>query len=466
MGDLSAITTYGEFKEQMDTVLKTTVENFVKTGYLLKVARDTNILEESGYKSVTEFAQAEYGLNPTQVSRFIHINDRFSEGGYSDILQEKYQGFGYAKLTIMLQIPDYIAEELSPEYTKAEVQAVKDEYTEEMKVTDIERMTEVAETFEERLAAVNDERLKLICTVILQLGHDDPRLYTEIAFAKADVDKVKDLMAPNEEKIFNVRVKGMGRMMLAISENSIHLVNTRTGEKKTYFWNDLASAWVVAGVLEGTDGKVAYRLAYGEEPVIEEEQKQTRVQKAEPEKKAEPKKTKPKKTEPKKEEPKKEERKEEPVKEDEAADDEGTDSDTAGDIGETADTGEEPAEQEDPGKDDSGEEERTEEPEVEEPEVEEPETFTGEIVEETLVGIPEPLTMTRKAYMDTLTEFGMAQYLHHEYLAGRLTGGMFAYSVKLEKWLSETVNESGTGMNDVIEETLPGQMSIEDYTEQ
>lgn len=454
MDNLKAITNYGEFKEQMDTVLKTTVENFVKTGYLLKVARDTNILEESGYKSVTEFAQAEYGLNATQVSRFIHINDRFSEGGYSDMLQEKYQGFGYAKLTIMLQIPDYIAEELTPEYTKAEVQAVKDEYTEEMKVTDIERMTEEPETFEERLAAVTDERLKLLCTVILQLGHDDPRLYTEIAFAKAETEAVKDLMAPNEEKIFNVRVKGMGRMMLAISENSIHLVNTRTGEKKTYFWNDIVSAWIVAGVLEGTDGKEAYRMAYGEDPVIEEEQKPTRVQKAEPQKeeKKEPKQE-PKKEAPKKENPKKEEKEEM----DEETGNTGELSDTAGYTEEPAENREERTQPEDPGRDDSDEGETDTEPDIPEP-VEE---LTGEIVEEETP--QEVKVMTRKEYMDTLTEFGMAQYMHHEYIAGRLTGGMFAYHIRIERWLSEKVDERGIGLEDVIDEPIEGQISMEEY---
>ena len=69
---------YKEYKAELDGVLQRTAEGFVQIGYLLKVARDTNILEESGYKSVAEFAEAEYNLNKTQVSRFISINDKFS----------------------------------------------------------------------------------------------------------------------------------------------------------------------------------------------------------------------------------------------------------------------------------------------------------------------------------------------------------------------------------------------------
>ena len=52
------------------------------------------------------------------VSRFISINDRFSEDGNSPVLRTTYQGFGYAKLAIMLQLPDTLNEELTPEYSK------------------------------------------------------------------------------------------------------------------------------------------------------------------------------------------------------------------------------------------------------------------------------------------------------------------------------------------------------------
>ena len=113
--------TYQEYKQELDAVLTRTAEDFVQIGYLLKVARDTNILAESGYATVTDFAKAEYGIDKTQVSRFISINDRFSEDGYSDHLLTSYKGFGYAKLTLMLQIPDEINEVLPPTLSKAEI---------------------------------------------------------------------------------------------------------------------------------------------------------------------------------------------------------------------------------------------------------------------------------------------------------------------------------------------------------
>ena len=72
-------TDYATYKHDLDTELQGAVEKFVRIGYLLKVAQDTGILAGSGYSNVNEFAMKEYGLDKTQVSRFIRINDRFSK---------------------------------------------------------------------------------------------------------------------------------------------------------------------------------------------------------------------------------------------------------------------------------------------------------------------------------------------------------------------------------------------------
>ena len=105
---------YSEYKQELRTELEKTSEGFVRIGYLLKVARDTEILVGSGYKDYLDFANGEFGLDKSMVSRFIRINDRLSEEGNSDRLLEQYKGFGYAKLAIMLRIPEVITEELSP----------------------------------------------------------------------------------------------------------------------------------------------------------------------------------------------------------------------------------------------------------------------------------------------------------------------------------------------------------------
>ena len=163
---------YEEYKQAVNTVLNRTVEDFVLTGYLLKQGRDTDILKNSGYSNVNEFAWAEYKLEATQVSRYIRINDRFSEGGYSPNLQEHYQGFGYAKLALMLTLPDSVAEELTPAYSKSEIQQVKEEIESEEKITDIEVILEGEK--EEQRDLNNLEK------AIHQLCMDEPDLYLQL----------------------------------------------------------------------------------------------------------------------------------------------------------------------------------------------------------------------------------------------------------------------------------------------
>lgn len=296
--------TYQEYKRELDTVLQQTAEGFVRIGYLLKVARDTNVLAESGYKTMAEFAQAEYNLDKTQVSRFISINDRFSVNGYSDKLMDNYQGFGYAKLTIMLQIPEEVAEELPNNLTKAEVQAVKEEIEAEKKITDIEVMLE--EKPEEQEES-HDERWIALHAVIRQLGEDNPELYEAIAHSTKE--QLKLTLAPDGDKIYSVRVQGTGRLMIYIKEDSnmIKIGNIRTGEKQEYSLDEIADMWKYIGATP-TDTQKAWEKQY-QKPfpgkTKEPEKKHTKVEKAKIKKKPKELQKEQEKEQPKKQEDKK-----------------------------------------------------------------------------------------------------------------------------------------------------------------
>ena len=228
---------YAQYKAQLDTELTKTAEGFVRIGYLLKVARDTDILQESGYASVAEFARAEYGLDKTQVSRFIHINDKFSEGGYADHLLPEFQGYGYAKLTLMMSLPDEINENLSPSYTKAEIQTIKDEVDEEKKVSDIERWLE------------GEADAPLLAQVTKEIAKEWPRLYEKITKQCQEEilpseEIIAELIAPQGEVTYSVRIQGKGRVMLMISEDARKLVTARTGEVEKVSWHEIRQQWI------------------------------------------------------------------------------------------------------------------------------------------------------------------------------------------------------------------------------
>lgn len=281
---------YGDYKAALDGELQRSAESFVRIGYLLKVAADTDILKESGYRSVYDFAQEEYNLDKSQVSRFIRINDEFSENGYSDKLQERYRNFGHAKLAIMLLLPAEINEELTASYTKAEIQALKDEVAEERKVTDLEVMIED-----------RDERQQdfgILGKVLHQIGRDDPDMYLKMKDAVCDtaydgtirpvVDKLMDALAPSGEAIISARIAGEGRKMLSIKGADIDpvVVSVRSGEKLSCSWDQLIDE-MEALCPDAEDGRKAWEILYGE-PFPEKKEKVAPVQ---PQKKKEEHKT-------------------------------------------------------------------------------------------------------------------------------------------------------------------------------
>ncbi len=290
--------TYQEYKKELDAVLTRTAEDFVQIGYLLKVARDTNVLAESGYATVTDFARAEYGIDKTQVSRFISINDRFSEDGYSDHLLPSYKGFGYAKLTLMLQIPDEINEALPPTLSKVEIQDIKDEVDAESKVTDIEVEIERAEA-----AAVTDKPMlppegSPLYRNLWQLGKEQEDLFRKLwmvcflhtAFGNKNNAEIMDILIPQGDAVYTVRIPGERRTQIIVNSDGATIVNLKTLERSRYTEDQICL--VVRSLIDGgSSPEERYRDLYGED-LTPEESAVAPVQQDEPEKEKKPEKRK------------------------------------------------------------------------------------------------------------------------------------------------------------------------------
>jgi len=278
---------YENFKRTMDAKMKETAAGFVQIGYLLKVARDTDVLQGSGYSGMGDFAQAEYGLDPSQTSRFIAINDRYSDGGNSDHLLPQYADYGYAKLAEMLTLPSAVADAIGPDFTKDEIREIKAEVKAEEKISDIETMIEPVP-----MPAGGD----LLFQAIRQYYREFPREYIEVveALSKGDMDGAMDIIAPDGMAMLVSRVPGTGRVMISIKskEDPIEMVIVRENRKETYtlevFQADLKEAVLPDAPAEGSprqEWEEIYKQPFPEE-------------KEEPEPKAEE--PKPKKPEPKK----------------------------------------------------------------------------------------------------------------------------------------------------------------------
>ena len=262
--------TYQEYKQELDAVLTRTAEDFVQIGYLLKVARDTNVLEESGYATVTDFAKAEYGIDKTQVSRFISINDRFSEDGYSDHLLTSYKGFGYAKLTLMLQIPDEINEALPPTLSKAEIQDIKDEVDAESKVTDIEK-AEAAAVTDKSMLPPEGSPLK---RNLWQLGKEQEEIFRKLweICNKSNYPRytaIMDALIPQGDAVYTVRIPGERRTQIIVNSDGAVVINMKTLERSKYIPQDIC--YEVEELLNGgSSPEERYKELYGEDLTPEE----------------------------------------------------------------------------------------------------------------------------------------------------------------------------------------------------
>lgn len=227
MTTLTEIKGFQAFQEAMDREIREASEGFVRIGYLLKVARDTEVLRESGFKSVTEFASSRYGLTPDIVSRYMAINDRFSEGGYSDRLKEQYQPYGVTKLAEMLTLSDEVIEAIPAEATRQEIREIKAEIAEEMQKTDLEVMMEEPEIKLDTLAQ----------QVLYQYFDKMPGRYPKVFTAAYQPDAEEALLealAPTGTGMAMVRVEGKGKLMFSIDGREISIVNVRSQIRTEY----------------------------------------------------------------------------------------------------------------------------------------------------------------------------------------------------------------------------------------
>lgn len=113
-----------DWKEDIRRKLAETARNFVYIGYRLKQIRDSGMYD--GAEDIFGFAMTEYGLSKSTVSRFIAINEKFSEGGNSLELKEEYREMGSSKLAEMLALTDAECSMITKKTTVAQIRELKE----------------------------------------------------------------------------------------------------------------------------------------------------------------------------------------------------------------------------------------------------------------------------------------------------------------------------------------------------
>ena len=223
-----------DVEREIDRAQRKACTSIVEIGFILRKADDSELYKERGYSSIFSFAKEAYGWDKSRTSRFMAINREYSEGGYSEVLKKEYEGFGEAKLSEMLQLPEGIREELNPDMKRDEIRDIKQEY----RAAEEER--EVRE-FEEASVAPAQQRPMLSGNL---LGSCIKKLFSMDEYARRIpvlweyIKKYREGYAVNEQDVLMaLRPSGSGyaragRYMCFFRKNGISVVS---GTRKEMF---------------------------------------------------------------------------------------------------------------------------------------------------------------------------------------------------------------------------------------
>ena len=120
---------------------------FVRIGYNLRQIEEQELYRQDGYKSIAEFAKAEYNLSASTVSRFMAINKRFSINGNSQLLDAKFTRYSSSALQEMLTLPDNDLDMITAETKREAVRELKKFNAEQVEE---EKTGEAADTNEQK----------------------------------------------------------------------------------------------------------------------------------------------------------------------------------------------------------------------------------------------------------------------------------------------------------------------------
>lgn len=194
-------------------------KDFVKIGYLLRKIDDNELYKQDGYKSIAEFAKAECGLSPSDTTRFIQINKKYSIGGNSEELRPEFLEYGQSKLAAMLALPDSDLNMITPQTSRE----------------DIRELNRFNKSDPKQGADSDIEQL-------IRDFYVSQELVRKAVAVKDDVKELRELIAPSGSRSFR-----KGKWFIMFHENKIN-IKEYAGIVKEISWEEFTAT--TAKVLE------------------------------------------------------------------------------------------------------------------------------------------------------------------------------------------------------------------------
>lgn len=388
-----------EMKRKLRQELQGVKQSFVRIGYALRKIDDQELYKQDGYKSIAEFAKEEYGLEPSTTSRFMSINREYSIDGYSEQLRPEFADMGRSQLEEMLKLPEGDRTMIQPETSREDIRELK-------------RFNKT-----EPVAGVADDLHQLV----EKFYHDNPEIlnavFKEAEFTEETIKRFIEIVNPGGNRSYK-----KGIYFLMMYENRVAIKKFGKDPQDLTWWE----FWkITQDIFEEAAAGTKTWENYFEDEEKEAQTSESDIKEENNNMKAEP---------------------HVENKQTKKIADQEEDSES---------------------EEISGQMEINDYPEIlpdESPDSEQQESIapaqnyegegeekTKEISKNSFTAMNEPEIIdkpfgTRKDYMDSLTAYGMAEYIAEEYERHSLKAGYLSSKIMLENWLLEKVDDKGYSM--------------------
>ena len=106
--------------------MKRSASEVVQLGYFLRRMMEEGLYSVY-YTCFDAYLEEEVHMDYTMANRFIGINKKYSVGGQSEVIDEKYEGYSQGVLIEMLSMPPELEAKVTPEMTVKQVRKIKQE---------------------------------------------------------------------------------------------------------------------------------------------------------------------------------------------------------------------------------------------------------------------------------------------------------------------------------------------------
>lgn len=215
---------YIQSKNEIKQELGGIVKNFVRIGWQLTRIDKSQAFKHDGYNTIAEFAKTEYGMNPSGVSRFMKVYEKYSVPGDTPELKEQYREFKFNNLVEMLQLPEEDQQIFHPKDKREDIRELKD-FNKENESNPMNLLDwKSAQSTEDKLHAAIQEFFREKTGIL-------NTLYSSEAYQSGNIKEMAQIINPGDSMSYR---KGTVFLMFHQEDITVKIFN---GEMRNISWN-------------------------------------------------------------------------------------------------------------------------------------------------------------------------------------------------------------------------------------